>query len=108
MEIFFNLFQGLQEKKTHLLIDRSEQKVRITIYYTHKMILVLSSDGVGELGLVCDIMSVPVHIDGWVSVGQVVRCLVVGEVFTEIRCRGQVIQLVGHQTEDPRQEGRDQ
>ena len=40
---------------------------------------------VGELGLVCDIMSVPVHIDGGVSVGQVVRCLVAGEVFTEMR-----------------------
>ena len=45
------------------------------------MILVLSSDGVREFSLVCDITGVPVHIDWFVSVGQVVRSAVLGAMF---------------------------
>ena len=50
--------------------------MRITV--TYKMILVLSSDGVREFSLVSDIVGVPVHIDWFVSVAQVVWALVLG------------------------------
>ena len=90
--------------KYHLLIDRAELKVSI-IYYegnvTHKMILVLSSDGVREFSLVCYIIGVPVHIDWGVSVTQIGWGLVLGVIFIEVGCGGQVIQLVGHQTQAP-------
>ena len=45
------------------------------------MILVLSSDGVCEFCLVRDVIGVPVHIDWFVPVAQVVWPTVLGEMF---------------------------
>ena len=66
---------------------------------THEMILVLGSDGVRELGLVCDLTGVSVHVDWFVSVAQVGWGAVLGGMFTEVGGRGQVIQLVAHQSQ---------
>ena len=64
---------------------------------THKAVLVLSSDGVCQLSLICYVIGISVHIDRLVQIAEVLWQLVL--IFVEVRCWAEVIQAVGDQTE---------